>query len=95
MRRYDVGGGAGRFIAPTVFSDVSADMSIARDEIFGPVLTVMPFDTVEEAIALANEGPSEIEFLSFERTDALYMNVCFCDSKSFRMVCNSSGVSKA
>ena len=51
----DVGGGAGRFIAPTVFSDVSADMSIARDEIFGPVLTVMPFDTVEEAIALAND----------------------------------------
>lgn len=45
---------AGRFITPTVFSDVTAEMSIAREEIFGPVLTIMPFDTVEEAIALAN-----------------------------------------
>lgn len=47
--------GRGQYIAPTVFSDVTADMAIAREEIFGPVLTVMPFDTVEEAIAIAND----------------------------------------
>lgn len=47
--------GGGQYIAPTVFSDVTREMSIARDEIFGPVLTVMPFDTVEEAIAIAND----------------------------------------
>ncbi len=47
--------GRGRYIAPTVFGDVSRDMSIARDEIFGPVLCIMPFDTVEEAIAIAND----------------------------------------
>lgn len=47
--------GRGRFIAPTVFSGVTSDMAIAREEIFGPVLTVMPFDTVDEAIALAND----------------------------------------
>jgi acyl-CoA reductase-like NAD-dependent aldehyde dehydrogenase len=47
--------GQGQYIAPTVFSNVTADMAIAREEIFGPVLTVMPFDTVEEAIDLAND----------------------------------------
>ncbi len=47
--------GRGRFIAPTLFGDVTRDMAIARDEIFGPVLSVMPFDTVDEAIALAND----------------------------------------
>ncbi len=47
--------GKGQFIAPTIFGDVTRAMSIARDEIFGPVLTVMPFDTLDEAIALAND----------------------------------------
>ena len=47
--------GRGRYIAPTVFADVTADMSIAREEIFGPVLTIMPFESAEEAIALAND----------------------------------------
>lgn len=47
--------GGGQYIAPTLLGDVTGDMTIARDEIFGPVLTVMPFDTMEEAIALAND----------------------------------------
>lgn len=47
--------GRGQYIAPTLFSNVTPDMAIAREEIFGPVLTVMPFDTVEEAIAIAND----------------------------------------
>ncbi len=47
----DVSGG--EFIAPTLFSGVSRDMVIARDEIFGPVLSVLNFETQEEAIALA------------------------------------------
>lgn len=47
--------GNGYFVAPTVFADVSNDMRIAREEIFGPVLSVIPFDTVEEAIALGNQ----------------------------------------
>jgi aldehyde dehydrogenase (NAD+) len=46
---------AGNFVAPTVFADVRNDMAIARDEIFGPVLTVVPFDDEEEAIRLAND----------------------------------------
>jgi acyl-CoA reductase-like NAD-dependent aldehyde dehydrogenase len=47
--------GRGQYIAPTLFSGVSRDMAIARDEIFGPVLCSMHFDTVEEAIGLAND----------------------------------------
>jgi aldehyde dehydrogenase (NAD+) len=46
---------AGNFVAPTLFADVSNDMSIAREEIFGPVLSVIPFDDEAEAIAIAND----------------------------------------
>jgi len=45
----------GFFIAPTVFADVDNASALARDEIFGPVQSVMPFDTEEEAVALAND----------------------------------------
>ncbi len=47
--------GRGQYIAPTLFSGVTPAMSVGRDEIFGPVLCSMHFDTVEEAIALAND----------------------------------------
>ncbi len=47
--------GMGQYIAPTLFTGVTPGMSIATDEIFGPVLCSMPFDTIEEAIALAND----------------------------------------
>ena len=58
-----VAGGTGRpdglnrgyFVRPTVFADVNNDMEIARTEIFGPVLSIIPFDTEEEAVALAND----------------------------------------
>ena len=40
---------------PTVFADVNNSMTIAQEEIFGPVLSIIPFDTDEEAIALAND----------------------------------------
>jgi betaine-aldehyde dehydrogenase len=43
----------GEFILPTVFSGVTDDMAIARDEIFGPVLSATTFETVEEAISIA------------------------------------------
>ncbi|NVK55094.1 MAG: aldehyde dehydrogenase family protein [Alteromonadaceae bacterium] len=47
----------GAYVAPTIFSDVTNDMTIAREEIFGPVLCIMPYDTLEEAIAIANDTP--------------------------------------
>ncbi len=58
-----VAGGVGRpegtnrgyFVRPTVFADVRNDMTIAREEIFGPVLSIIPFETEEEAVAIAND----------------------------------------
>ncbi|MBU2667210.1 aldehyde dehydrogenase family protein [Actinoplanes bogorensis] len=53
-----VGGttGPGRHVEPTVYTGVTNDMTIAREEIFGPVLVVIPFDTEAEAVAIANDS---------------------------------------
>ena len=45
----------GYFVKPTVFADVNNDMEVARTEIFGPVLSVIPFETEEDAIKIAND----------------------------------------
>ena len=58
-----VAGGVGRpeglnrgyFVRPTVFADCNNDMTVMREEIFGPVLSMMPFDSEDEAIAIAND----------------------------------------
>lgn len=47
----------GYFVRPTVFSDVNNDMTIAREEIFGPVLVMIPYASEEEAIRIANDTP--------------------------------------
>ena len=60
--RITTGGGApagidrGFFVAPTVFGDVASTASIARDEVFGPVLTVLRYRDLDDAIALANDS---------------------------------------
>ena len=46
----------GYYVTPTIFSDVRNDMTIAQEEIFGPVLSIIPYDTEEEAIAIANDS---------------------------------------
>jgi aldehyde dehydrogenase (NAD+) len=46
----------GYFVRPTVFSEVTNDMKIAREEIFGPVLSILPYDTEEEAVRIANDS---------------------------------------
>ena len=60
-----VAGGTGRpdgldtgyFVKPTVFSNVSNDMTIAREEIFGPVLSIIPYEDEDDAIRIANDTP--------------------------------------
>jgi aldehyde dehydrogenase (NAD+) len=49
-------GGGGFFLNPTIFDDVDNSMTIAQEEIFGPVLAVIPFDDLDEAVALANRS---------------------------------------
>lgn len=48
--------GKGCFVAPTIFDDVSHDDPLARDEIFGPVLSIIPFDSEDEAVTMANNS---------------------------------------
>jgi aldehyde dehydrogenase (NAD+) len=48
---------AGHYVRPTVFSEANNDMTISREEIFGPVLTMIPYDSEEEAIRIANDTP--------------------------------------
>jgi aldehyde dehydrogenase (NAD+) len=60
-----VTGGSGRpsslnrgyFVRPTVFAGVTADMTVAREEIFGPVVSLIPYDSVDEAIKITNDTP--------------------------------------
>lgn len=47
--------GTGLYARPTVFSEVRTDMAIAQEEIFGPVLVIIPYDSVDEAVAIAND----------------------------------------
>ena len=70
-----VAGGTGRpdglergwYVRPTVFADVANDMEIAREEVFGPVLAVIPFDTEDEAVVIANDSPYGLA--AFVQTD--------------------------
>ncbi len=73
-----VAGGLGRpdglnrgyYVKPTVFADVSNDMVIAREEVFGPVLSIIPFESEEEAIAIANDTPYGLtNYIQTEDTD--------------------------
>jgi aldehyde dehydrogenase (NAD+) len=55
--RADIGTGKGFFVQPTVFADVTPEMTIAREEILGPVLATIDFADLDEAIARANDSP--------------------------------------
>ena len=55
---------AGHYVKPTVFSEANNDMTISREEIFGPVLTMIPYDSEEEAIRIANDTPYGLQVMS-------------------------------
>ncbi|HLR78467.1 MAG TPA: aldehyde dehydrogenase family protein, partial [Burkholderiaceae bacterium] len=65
----------GYFVKPTVFADVTPDMSIAREEIFGSVLSIMPYDSEDDAIRMANDTPyglsGYVQSASLERARAV------------------------
>ncbi len=56
-KRVSVGNGNGYFVEPTIFGGVKNEMKIAQEEIFGPVLSVLEFDDLEQVAALANQTP--------------------------------------
>ncbi|WP_107766874.1 aldehyde dehydrogenase [Nocardioides terrigena] len=57
--------GTGYFVEPTVLADVTPDMRVAREEIFGPVVTVLRYEGVDEAVAIANDTPFGLGGLVF------------------------------
>jgi aldehyde dehydrogenase (NAD+) len=73
-----IAGGPGRpaglhrgwFVRPTVFSSVSNDMTIAREEIFGPVLAIIPYQDEEEAVRIANDTPYGLSAYVWSRDTA-------------------------
>lgn len=62
--------GGGLYLRPTVLADVTADMAVMNEETFGPVIPVAVFDTVEEALDLANNGIHGLSGAVFAGTDA-------------------------
>ena len=57
----------GYYVKPTVFSDVNNDMTIAREEIFGPVLCILPYDDLDQAVDIANDTDYGLCGLCFGR----------------------------
>jgi aldehyde dehydrogenase (NAD+) len=80
--------GKGYFIEPTVFTDVTRNMRVAQEEIFGPVTCVIPFSTLEEAIDIANDvkyGLSSAVYTqdvnqAFYAMQELYTGICYVNS---------------
>ena len=66
---------AGFYVRPTVFADVTNDMTIAREEIFGPVLCVIGYDDVDQAVAIANDTPYGLAGYVQGTDDALIADV--------------------
>lgn len=73
--RLVIGGGVpegleeGAYVEPTIFADVTKDMRIAQEEIFGPVIVVMPYDTIDEAIDIANSTEYGLSGAVYAGTD--------------------------
>jgi aldehyde dehydrogenase (NAD+) len=78
----------GYFIEPTVFTDVKPKMRIAQEEIFGPVTSVIPFSTLDEAIRIANDVPYGLSSAiytqdvnnAFHAMQELYTGICYVNS---------------
>ena len=109
-------GGAGRpagfnrgyFVRPTVFADVTPDMTIAQEEIFGPVLSMMTYDTEDEAVAIANDTTyglagyvqsGDIEHArrvgAQIRAGRIYLNGAPAESTAFRSAATSNPATAA
>lgn len=66
---------AGYYIPPTLFTDVTPDMTIAREEIFGPVGVLMAYETIEEAIAIANDSDYGLSGAVYAATESDACNI--------------------
>jgi acyl-CoA reductase-like NAD-dependent aldehyde dehydrogenase len=93
----------GFYVQPTLFANVSKDMRIAKEEIFGPVVTVIPFDTYDEAISITNESEYGLVCAIFSRDQTKAMRaareidvgMCFVNNYSRLAVGTPFGGAKA
>ncbi|GAA1787020.1 aldehyde dehydrogenase [Pseudarthrobacter sulfonivorans] len=82
----------GFYVEPTIFADVTPEMDIAREEIFGPVLAVMPYDDLDEAIEIANGTDYGLSAAVFASDPAVAENLALrIDSGTVAI--NSAGIS--
>jgi 5-carboxymethyl-2-hydroxymuconic-semialdehyde dehydrogenase len=96
-------GDKGYFVRPTLFTDATSDMAIAQQEIFGPVLTAMTFDTEEQALAIANDTPYGLTAYVWTNnltralrfTDALEAGMIWVNSENTRHLPTPFGGTKA
>lgn len=65
----------GYFYEPTVLSDVTADMTVARDEVFGPVTVLIPYDGIDQAVDIANDTDYGLAAAVFTQDDDVAMQV--------------------
>jgi betaine-aldehyde dehydrogenase len=65
----------GYFIAPTVFGNVGSKMTIAQEEIFGPVISFLPYDDEDEAVRIANDSVYGLSGAVFSRDEARALQV--------------------
>ena len=88
----------GYYVKPVIFSDVTNDMTIAREEIFGPVLSVIAYDTVEQAIEIANDTPYGLDSAVYGPDQEAYEVGCriragglHINGADYRMTCPFGG----
>ena len=74
-----------RYIAPTLIDEVSPEDSVMQEEIFGPILPILTYETLDEAIAFVNARPKPLALYIFSRNDAVQQRVI--DSTSSGTVC--------
>lgn len=84
--------GDGWFFEPTLFADADNSMRIAREEIFGPVVTVIPFDSVDDAIRIANDSPYGLSGAVYAR-DLQLAEYIVARVRAGQMWINSWGIS--
>ena len=74
----------GYFVRPTVFANVRNDMTIAREEIFGPVLSIIPYENEDDAVRIANDTPYGLSgyVTSSEHERCMIRNIIFATGTS-------------
>jgi aldehyde dehydrogenase (NAD+) len=81
----------GYYVKPTIFADVTNDMTIAREEIFGPVMAILPYDSLEQAIEVGNDTPYGLAAY-IQGTDAAVINDVASKLRAGQVILNGASL---